>query len=167
MNASMEAFANSIQDLSREELISLLVEMESARQQDAAIIAEFRRTSRDMHQEYSQMEMELKGARANWMIYEKSTPMSANEMLPCSSSSTAVGQKNFPDWSLTFRKIMRIPSLNLPFPLIQIPFQSILKGRNRMSVHPLDTLEEKLPDRKPVLWKNSRLSMSMNWMLKS
>ena len=64
MNASMEAFANSIQDLSREELISLLVEMESARQQDAAIIAEFRRTSRDMHQEYSQMEMELKGARA-------------------------------------------------------------------------------------------------------
>lgn len=49
MNASMEAFANSIQDLSREELISLLVEMESARQQDAAIIAEFRRTSRDMH----------------------------------------------------------------------------------------------------------------------
>ena len=41
MNASMEAFANSIQNLSREELISLLVEMESARQQDAAIIAEF------------------------------------------------------------------------------------------------------------------------------
>ena len=35
MNASMEALANSIQDLSREELISLLVEMESARQQDA------------------------------------------------------------------------------------------------------------------------------------
>lgn len=64
MNASMEAFANSIQNLSREELLSLLVEMESDRQQDAAIIAEFRRTSRDMHQEYSQMEMELKGARA-------------------------------------------------------------------------------------------------------
>ena len=71
MNASLTAFADSIQKLSREELIRLLMEMESARQQDAAIIAEFRRTSTDMHREYSRMEMELKGARADLKDIEK------------------------------------------------------------------------------------------------
>lgn len=71
MNASLSAFADSIQKLSREDLIRLLMEMEAARQQDAAIIAEFRKTSTDMHREYNRMEMELKGARANLKDIEK------------------------------------------------------------------------------------------------
>lgn len=71
MNASLSAFADSIQKLSREELIRLLMEMEAAHRQDAAIIAEFRKTSTDLHREYSRMEMELKGARADLKDIEK------------------------------------------------------------------------------------------------
>lgn len=71
MDARMEAFADCIQDLSREELIELLIEIETARWQDARILKEFRKISTEMSKEYRNMEAELKATKSDMQALEK------------------------------------------------------------------------------------------------
>ena len=71
MTASLESFVNTIKDRNHEELLTIILELKAASLQDAAIIAEFRRSSTEMSKEYCRMKTELEAIRTEQKELQK------------------------------------------------------------------------------------------------
>ena len=164
MNASLTAFADSIQKLSREELIRLLMEMEAARQQDAAIIAEFRRTSTDMHREYSRMEMELKGARADLKDIEKKYAHVCEYNASLLKQLYGRRSEKLSGLESAIPEACGDPLFETAEPADAEPVPDCpVENRRRMD-GTAGRRGRKTAGKKHAPWKSSRLSMPMNWM---